>query len=52
MTTQMNNQEIIAAYRARRLTIRELAAASNRSYNDVRLLLLSAGFRNGKYSHY
>lgn len=44
----MKNREIIETYTARKMTIREMAKKSGRSYEDVRKILLSAGFHNGK----
>ena len=40
----MSNQEIIDVYAARKMTIREIAKASGRSYSDVRKVLTGAGY--------
>ncbi len=46
----MTDQQIIATYAARRMTIREMAKVSGRSYKDVRNVLVMSGFHNGKMS--
>lgn len=40
----MNDQQIIDVYAARKMTIREIAKASGRSYADVRKVLTFAGY--------
>lgn len=45
----MTDQKIIEIYAARKMTIRELAVASGKSYNYVRLVLVKAGYHNGKH---
>lgn len=40
----MNDQQIIDVYAARKMTIREIAKASGRSYADVRKVLTVAGY--------
>jgi hypothetical protein len=44
----MSDQQIIEKYAAREMTIRELAAASGRGYEDVRRVLTNAGYHNTK----
>lgn len=44
----MNDQQIIDVYAARKMTIREIAKASGRSYADVRKVLTFAGYHFSK----
>ena len=44
----MTNQQIIDTYAARKMTIREMAKASGRSYEDVRRVLTNAGYHFSK----
>lgn len=45
----MTDKQIIDAYAARKMTIRDMAKASGRSYENVRQVLLAAGYYNGKH---
>lgn len=47
----MTDKEIIATYAARKMTIREMAKSSGRSYGSVRNVLTAAGYHFGK-KHY
>lgn len=47
----MTDQQVINTYAAREKTIRELAEATGRSYQDVRHVLIKAGYHNTKHSH-
>ena len=44
----MSDQQIIDTYAARKMTIREMAKASGRSYEDVRRVLTNAGYHFSK----
>lgn len=44
----MINQQIIDLYAARKMTIREIAKASGRSYSNVRNVLTNAGYHFSK----
>lgn len=46
----MTDQQVINTYVAREMTIKELAAASGRSYQDIRHGLTRAGCKNTKHS--
>ena len=46
----MTHQQVINTYAAREMTIREIAAASGRSYQDIRHVLIRAGYHNTKHS--
>lgn len=43
----MNKQEIIETYESRRMTIRQIAESCDKSYSNVRRILVEAGYSNG-----
>jgi len=45
----MTDKQIVETYAVRSMTIREMAKASGRSYEDVRQVLVAAGYHNGKH---
>ena len=45
---EISEQQIIAIYAARMMTIREIARVSGRSYENVRKVLTSAGYHFSK----
>lgn len=47
----MTDRQIIETYAARKMTIREMATVSKRSYDSVRKVLTAAGYHFGK-KHY
>lgn len=44
----MSDEEILEVYAKRQQTIREIAIKTNRPYHDVRMIMINAGFSNGK----
>ena len=44
----MTDKQIIETYAARKMTIREMAKVSGRSYGSVRKVLTDAGYHFGK----
>lgn len=46
----MIDQQIINTYAAREMTIREIAAAFGRSYQNIRNVLTRVGYHNTKQS--
>lgn len=44
----MTNKQIIDTYAARKMTIREMAKSSGRSYESVRKVLTGAGYHFSK----
>lgn len=44
----MSDQEIVDIYATRQQTIREIAGATNRTYQAIRRIMTNAGFSNGK----
>ena len=44
----MSDKQIIEIYAARKMTIREMAKGSGRSYDSVRRVLIDAGYHFGK----
>ena len=45
----VTDKQIIDAYAARKMTIRDMAKASGRSYENIRQVLVAAGYHNGKH---
>ena len=48
----MTDKQIIETYAARKMTIREMAKASGRSYDSVRKVLTGAGYHFSKKNQY